>query len=69
VAKKFEFHDCTIQATGLVQSNGPYEDEDSQNLAQAAEIVFGQGELLPNSYEIYEALAVFSSFAFEDAIL
>jgi hypothetical protein len=65
VAQKFELHDFTMKAAGLVQFNGRNEDRDSQNLAQAAEIVFDRGDGLPNCYGIYEALDVLSSFAFD----
>jgi hypothetical protein len=62
VAKKFELHDLTMQAAGLVQFDGRHEDKDGQNLAQAAEMVFDRGN---NSYEIYEALEVLSLSAYD----
>jgi hypothetical protein len=65
VAQKFELHDFIMRASGLVQSIERYEDEDKQNAQQAAEIVFDRGDGLPNSYEIYEALDILSSFAFD----
>jgi hypothetical protein len=65
VAQKFELHDFVMRASGLVQSIEPYEDEDRQNIAQAAEILYDRGDGLSNSYELYEALAILSSFAFD----
>jgi hypothetical protein len=41
------------------------EDEDSHNLAQAAEMVFDRGAGLTNSCKVYEALDVLSSSAYD----
>jgi hypothetical protein len=65
VAEKFELHDLLMKAAGLVKFDGRREDEDSHNLAQAAEMVFDRGAGLTNSYEIYEALDVLSSSAYD----
>lgn len=65
VAKKFQLHDMIMKAAGFVLPDEPYEDKDCQKLAQAAEVVFDHGDELLNSYEIYEALDVLSSFAFD----
>jgi hypothetical protein len=62
VAQKFELHDFVMRASGLVQSVELYDDEDRQNIAQAAEIMYDRGA---NSYEMYDALAILSSFAFD----
>jgi hypothetical protein len=65
VAQKLGLHYFTMRAAEIVQSIERYEDDDSQNLAQAAEILFDYGDGLPNSYEIYDALAILSSFTFD----
>jgi hypothetical protein len=56
-------------AAGLVNSMD--DDEDSHNLAQAAEMVFDRGAGLTRMGSIYEALDVLSSSAYdvEGAIL
>jgi hypothetical protein len=54
-----------MKAAGLVKFDGRREDEDSHNLAQAAEMVFDRGAGLTNSCEIYEALDVLSSSAYD----
>jgi hypothetical protein len=65
VAQKFVLHDFIMRASGLVQSVERYEDEDRQNLAQTAEIVYDRGDGLPNSYDISDTLAILPSFAFD----
>jgi hypothetical protein len=65
VAKKFLLHDLIMKAAALeLLPDGTYEDGDCQKLAQAAEVVFYRGDELPNSYELYDALAVLSSYAY-----